>query len=167
LEQDDDDIFNLSKEELKLIDNVVHPEKMSLEEALHGDDPLGDINNNLSGKSKCQKEFRVLYAAILEINSDGVPGLFDHFTERELETIYRRYNALTARKLCSAIDTLKKLINERLGAKASKKRISEFFNSTRIPDEVKNIYKDNKRIVVEMEKKLLAYATSSLEDLKD
>ena len=50
-----------------IINSVVAPKQMSLHEALLSEDPLSNINNNISGKSKNQKTFRLLYATILEV----------------------------------------------------------------------------------------------------
>lgn len=164
--KNDDDDFELSEEDWDIINSVTQPEQMSIEEALQSKDPLGNINNNLSGKSKSQKAYRLLYAAILEVNTAGVAILFDRFTDREIGTIYKKYRELNAHRLCNAIDDLKNIIKKELGAKSSKNKISNFFNSTPIR-EVKAIYKKNNDIVDEMEKQLTEFAGNNINELKD
>ena len=163
---DDEDDFDLTEEDWGLIKSIVRPKKMNLEKALRSSDPLGNINNNLTGNTKAQKTFQLLYAAILEVNSACVPILFDRFTQREIEIIYKNYSKLNARSFCNAIDTLKKVINKYLGSKPLKKEISKLLDSTTI-SEVKTICKDNEFIVAEMERVLLAYASVSIADLED
>jgi hypothetical protein len=86
----------LDDETKALIAEVVRPKKMTPEQALRSADPLGNLNNALPGQTKAQKRFRLLFAAILEVNSVGVSVLFERFSPKETAAIREGYVALGA-----------------------------------------------------------------------
>jgi hypothetical protein len=162
MKPDENDDWELTEEDLKLIESVVHPKKMTLAQALESDSPLENINNSLSGKTAAQRSFRLLYAAILEVNVSGLLILFDRFSSRELDEIRARYGELGARKLCAGMDRVNRVLREQLGAKPAKQKRLKFLSFP--PAELRALDVDTS-IAREMERVLLRYARKSIAEL--
>lgn len=162
-----DDIFNLTEDDMKIMDTVVRPQKMSVRDALRTTEPLYHISNNISMETKEQQLFHRLYAAILEVNSAGTPVIFDRYDQSETEFMYQAYKTLGAEKFCFQIETMRAFIREHLGDSYSEDDMFALCDTDEYNKIDRQLTLQYEEVRDEMEDKLLEFVKHNIERLEN
>lgn len=138
----------------------------TVEEALRDPDPLMSIETLIDEESVGGKWFRLMFAAILEVNSAGPGILLDRYTFEEIRFIASEYERMGAAGFSSALRELLEFAASRFGSCPTEDQMfalsedPEFESLDRLHTLKFESYRD------EMERCLLKYIASHPDEIK-
>ncbi len=140
---------------------------MSIKKALKSDDPLVNIRKEMGDRTKEQKTYVLLFAAILEINSSGVFELFLNLDMEEVDTIYREYKKLGAELLCSQIEEIREFLKKKLRNRYKTEHIFGLLGDEDQQKLDRKLAKQHKAVCEEIETKLLEFVKMNIDKLEN
>lgn len=134
-----------------------------LEKALASDDALGRIRQLIPDDGENEQAVLIYaHACILETNSAGLSIVFDRFDPEELDRIEKSLHAIKASKTLLAFRQLRRLFSSEIKAGRNAVDAGEWMAAK---PAVRRIDKNSGALVAEMERKLLAFCRSHVEQL--